>query len=95
MGAGPIHFDERLNEWGSGLSEVSCDTLSRPRRSERRPLGSAKRVSSHGRLSMRQARATSVQQTLQAMVWHAPQVVVKVVRVPITRKTLPNPLEKS
>jgi hypothetical protein len=95
MSAGRIHFDERLDEWGSRLFNVPRDTPTRPRRSKRMPLGSAKPVSASERLSMRQARATSVQQTLQAMVRHAPPVVVKVVRVPITIKALPNPLGKS
>jgi hypothetical protein len=95
MSTAHVRINDRLDEWGSRLFNVPRDTPPRPRRSTRTPLGSAKPVSASGRLSMRQARATSVQQTLQAMVRHAPQVVVKVVRVPITIKALPNPLGKS
>ena len=85
-------MDERLDEWGSRLFNVSRDTPSRPRRSKRTPLGSPKPVSSSGRLSTSQARTTYVRQTLQAMVRRAPQVMVKLVRAPKGMKGISNNL---
>lgn len=82
MIAARITFDERLDEWGSRLFNVSRDTPSWPRRSKRTPLGSTKLVSPSERLSTSQARTTYVRQTLQAMVHRAPQVMVKLVRAP-------------
>ena len=85
-------IDERLDEWGSRLFNISTETLPRPRRSTRNPLGSAKPVSTGGRLSSRQTRANYVRQKLQAMVRRAPQVVVKLVRAPKGMKGISNNL---
>ncbi|MDR4467194.1 MAG: relaxase/mobilization nuclease domain-containing protein [Nitrospira sp.] len=85
-------IDKKLDEWGSRLFNVSTETLPRPRRSTRIPLGSAKPVSTGGRLSNSQARATYVRQKLQAMVRRAPQVVVKLVRAPKGMKGISNNL---
>jgi len=88
----PNQIDEQLGVWGSRLFNVSTETLPRPRRSTRVPLGSARPVSTGGRLSTSQARATYVRQKLQAMVRRAPQVVVKLVRVPKGMKGISNNL---
>ncbi len=85
-------IDLKLDEWGSRLFNVSTETLPRPRRSTRSPLGSAKPMSSGGRLSTSQARATYVRQKLQAMVRRSPQVVVKLVRAPKGMKGISNNL---
>ncbi|UVT19643.1 MAG: hypothetical protein H8K03_17910 [Nitrospira sp.] len=85
-------IDEKLDEWGSRLFNVSTETLPRPRSSKCNPLGSAKPVSTGGRLSTPQARATYVRQKLQAMVRHAPQVVVKLVKAPKGMKGISNNL---
>ncbi|MDI3461828.1 MAG: IncQ plasmid conjugative transfer DNA nicking endonuclease TraR [Nitrospira sp.] len=85
-------IDEKLDEWGSRLFNVSTETLPRPRNSKRTPLGSAKPVSTGGRLSTPQARATYVRQKLQAMVRRAPQVVVKLVKAPEGMKGISNNL---
>ena len=85
-------MDERLDEWGSRLFNVSRDTSPRPRRSKRTPLGSAKPVSPSGRLSTPQDRATYVRRKLQAMVRRSPQVVVKLVRAPKGMKGISNNL---
>ncbi|MBS0167357.1 MAG: hypothetical protein JSR29_14840 [Nitrospira sp.] len=85
-------INERLDEWGSRLFNVSRDTPSRPRRSKRTPLGFAKTVSPSGRLSTPQARTTYVRQTLQAMVRRSPQVIVKLVRAPKGMKGISNNL---
>ncbi len=85
-------IDLKLDEWGSRLFNVSTETLPRPRRSTRLPLGSAKPVSAGGRLSKPRARATYVRQKLQAMVRRAPQVVVKLVRAPKGMKGISNNL---
>ena len=85
-------IDGKLDEWGSRLFNVSTETLPRPRRSKRIPLGSAKPVRTSRRLSTPQARATYVRQKLQAMVRHAPQVVVKLVRAPKGMKGISNNL---
>lgn len=87
-----VDFDERLDEWGSRLFNVSRDTSSRPRRTKRTPLGSAKPVSSGGRVSTPQARTAYVRQKLQGMVRRAPQVVVKLVRAPRGMKGISNNL---
>jgi hypothetical protein len=92
MSAARMNFDERFDEWGSRLFNVSRDTPPRPRRSKRTPLGSAKPVSPSGRLSTPQARTTYVRQTLQAMVRRAPQVMVKLVRAPKGMKGISNNL---
>jgi len=92
MSAARIDFEERLDEWGSRLFNVSRDTPSRPRRTKRTPLGSAKPVNSGGRLSTPQARTTYVRQTLHAMVRRAPQVMVKLVRAPKGMKGISNNL---
>jgi hypothetical protein len=85
-------IDEKLDEWGSRLFNVSMETLPRPRSGKRIPLGSAKPVSSGGRLSTPQARAAYVRQKLQAMVRSAPQVVVKLVKAPKGMKGISNNL---
>ncbi len=85
-------IDLKLDEWGSRLFNVSTETLPRPRRSTRSPLGSVKPVGTGGRLSTSQARATYVRQKLQAMVRRAPQVVVKLIRAPKGMKGLSNNL---
>lgn len=85
-------IDQKLDEWGSRLFNVSTETLPRPRRSTRISLGSAKPVSTGGRLSTSQARATYVRQKLQAMVRRSPQVVVKLVRAPKGMKGISNNL---
>ncbi len=85
-------IDQKLDEWGSRLFNVSTETLPRPRRSKRIPLGSAKFVSTGGRLSTSQARATYVRQKLQAMVRRSPQVMVKLVRAPKGMKGISNNL---
>lgn len=87
-----VSLDERLDEWGSRLFNVSRDTPLRPRRSTRTPLGSPKPVSAGGRLSTPQARTTYVRQKLQAMVRRAPQVMVKLVRAPKGMKGISNNL---
>ncbi|MBX3301046.1 MAG: hypothetical protein KF693_02405 [Nitrospira sp.] len=86
------HIDQKLDEWGSRLFNVSTETLPRPRRSTRSPLGAAKLVSTGGRLSSRQARTNYVRQKLQAMVRRSPQVVVKLVRAPKGMKGISNNL---
>jgi hypothetical protein len=85
-------IDEKLDEWGSRLFNILTETLPRPRNSKRIPLGSAKRVSTGGRLSTPQARANYVRQKLQAMVRRAPQVVVKLVKAPKGMKGISNNL---
>lgn len=85
-------IDEKLDEWGSRLFNVSTETLPRPRGSKRNSLDSAKPVSTGGRLSTPQARATYVRQKLQAMVRRAPQVVVKLVKAPKGMKGISNNL---
>ncbi len=92
MSSPRVSMDERLDEWGSRLFNVSRDTPPRPRRSKRTPLGSVKPVSAGGRLSTSQARATYVRQKLQAMVRRAPQVMVKLVRAPKGMKGISNNL---
>ncbi|WP_413936776.1 relaxase/mobilization nuclease domain-containing protein [Nitrospira sp. BLG_1] len=87
-----IQIDERLDEWGSRLFNVSTETLPRPRASKNIRLGSAKFMSTGGRLSTSQTRATYVRQKLQAMVRRAPQVVVKLVRAPKGMKGIANNL---
>jgi hypothetical protein len=78
MSAAHISIDERLDEWGSWLFNVSTETLPRPRRSTRVPLGSAKPVRTGRGLSAPQARV--------------PQVVVKLVRAPKGMKGISNNL---
>ena len=85
-------IDQKLDEWGSRLFNVSTETLPRPRSSRNVPLSSATFVSTGGRLSTPQARATYVRQKLQAMVRRAPQVVVKLVRAPKGMKGISNNL---
>jgi hypothetical protein len=92
MSTGRVSLDARLDEWGSRLFNVSTETLPRPRRSKRTPLGSPKPVSAGGRLSTPQARATYVRHKLQAMVRRSPQVVVKLVRAPKGMKGISNNL---
>ena len=85
-------INEQLDEWGSRLFNVSTETLPRPRRSTRVPLGSAKPVRPGGRLSTSQARASYVRQKLQSMVRRSPQVMVKLVRAPKGMKGISNNL---
>ncbi len=85
-------IDQKLDEWGSRLFNVSTETVPRPRRSQRSLLGSAKPAKTGGRLSTAQARATYVRQKLQAMVRRAPQVMVKLVRAPKGMKGISNNL---
>jgi len=89
----PINrIDEKLDEWGSRLFNVSTETLPRPRSSKRIALGLAKPASTGGRLSTPHARATYVRQKLQAMVRRSPQVVVKLVKSPKGMKGISNNL---
>ncbi len=88
----PNQIDDKLDEWGSRLFNVSTETLPRPRRSTGSSLGSAKPVSTGGLFSTSQARATYVRQKLQVMVRRAPQVVVKLVRAPKGMKGISNNL---
>ncbi len=92
MSSTSSQIDDKLDEWGSRLFNVSTETLPRPRSSRSVRLSSAKRVSTGGRLSTPQARTTYVRQTLQAMVRRAPQVVVKLVRAPKGIKGISNNL---
>ena len=85
-------IDEKLDEWGSRLFNVSTETLPRSRSSKRLHLGSAKAVSTGGRLTTPEARANYVRQKLQAMVRRAPQVVVKLVKAPKGMKGISNNL---
>ena len=85
-------IDLKLDEWGSRLFNVSTETLPRPRSSKHVGLSSGKFVSTGGRLSTAQARATYVRQKLQAMVRRSPQVVVKLVRAPKGMKGISNNL---
>jgi hypothetical protein len=85
-------IDEKLDEWGSRLFNVSAETLPRPRSSKRISLSSAKPVSTSGRLSTPQARAAYARQKLQAMVRRAPQVVVKLAKAPKGMKGISNNL---
>ena len=85
-------IDLKLDEWGSRLFNVSTETLPRPRSNRNVRLSSAKHVSTGGRLSTSQARATYVRQKLEAMVRRAPQVVVKLVRAPKGMKGISNNL---
>ncbi|HRI38929.1 MAG TPA: hypothetical protein PLO50_10255 [Nitrospira sp.] len=85
-------IDQKLDEWGSRLFNVSTEILPRPRRSKNVRMGSAKFASTGGRLSTSQARATYVRQKLQAMVRRSPQVLVKLVRAPKGMKGIPNNL---
>jgi len=85
-------IDQKLDEWGSRLFNVSTETLPRPRRSRNVRLSSAKSTSTGGRLSTAQARATYVRQKLQAMVRRSAQVVVKLVRAPKGMKGISNNL---
>ncbi len=85
-------IDQKLDEWGSRLFNVSTETLPRPRRSRNVRLSSAKFTSTGGRLSTPQARATYVRRKLQAMVRRSPQVVVKLVRAPKGMKGISNNL---
>jgi hypothetical protein len=45
MSAARSNFDDRLDEWGSRLFNVSRGTPPRPRRTKRTPLGSTKTAS--------------------------------------------------
>ncbi len=92
MSSPTSQIDEKLDEWGSRLFNVSTETLPRPRRSKHVRLSSAKFVSTGGRLSTSQVRATYVRQKLQAMVRRSPQVVVKLVRAPKGMKGISNNL---
>ena len=92
MSSKSSQIDQKLDEWGSRLFNVSTETLPRPRRSTRIPLGSAKPVSTGGRLSTSQARAIYVRRKLQAMVRRSPQAVVKLVRAPKGMKGISNNL---
>ncbi len=92
MTSSRVRIDERLDQWGSRLFNVSTETLPRPRRSKRTPLGSPKPMRAGGRLSTPQTRTTYVRQTLQAMVRRAPQVMVKLVRAPKGMKGISNNL---
>jgi len=85
-------IDLKLDEWGSRLFNVSTETLPRPRSNRNGRLSSAKHVSTGGRLSTPQARATYVRHKLQAMVRRSPQVVVKLVRAPKGMKGISNNL---
>lgn len=85
-------IDLKLDEWGSRLFNVSTETLPRPRSNRNGRLSSAKHVSTGGRLSTSQARATYVRHKLQAMVRRSPQVVVKLVRAPKGMKGISNNL---
>ncbi len=85
-------IDEKLDQWGSRLFNVTTETTPRPRRTKRTPLGSAKPVSAGGRLSTSRARANYVRQKLQAMVRRTPQVVVKLVKAPKGMKGISNNL---
>jgi hypothetical protein len=85
-------IDLKLDEWGSRLFNISTETLPRPRSNRNGRLSSAKHVSTGGRLSTPQARATYVRKKLQAMVRRAPQVVVKLVRAPKGMKGISNNL---
>ncbi|MBK9307873.1 MAG: relaxase/mobilization nuclease domain-containing protein [Nitrospira sp.] len=85
-------IDEKLDEWGSRLFNVSTESLPRPHRSKRNALGSLTPVRTGGPLSTPQARATYVRQKLQAMVRRAPQVVVKLVKAPKGMKGISNNL---
>ncbi len=85
-------IDQKLDECGSRLFNVSTETLPRPRRSRNARLSSAKFATTGGRLSTSQARATYVRQKLQAMVRRSPQVVVKLVRAPKGMKGISNNL---
>ncbi len=85
-------IDQKLDEWGSRLFNVSLETLPRPRSSRNVRLSSAKFANTGGRLSTPQARATYVRQKLQAMVRRAPQVMVKLVRAPKGMKGISNNL---
>jgi hypothetical protein len=85
-------IDQKLDEWGSRLFNVSTETLPRARRSTPVRRSSAKHVSTGRGLSTPQARATYVRQKLQAMVRRAPQVVVKLVRAPKGMKGISNNL---
>ncbi len=85
-------IDEKLDEWGSRLFNVSTETLPRPRRRTRSAFGAARPVSTGGRLSTPHARATYVRRKLQAMVRRSPQVVVKLVRAPKGMKGISNNL---
>ena len=85
-------IDQKLDEWGSRLFNVSTETLPRPRSSRNVRLSSAMSVSTGGRLSTPQVRATYVRQKLQAMVRRAPQVMVKLVRAPKGMKGISNNL---
>ncbi|MBL8039222.1 MAG: hypothetical protein JNN16_17100 [Nitrospira sp.] len=92
MSSTSSQIDQKLDEWGSRLFNVSMETLPRPRRGRSSPLGSAKPLSTGGRLSSPQARATYVRRKLQAMVQRAPQVVVKLVRASKGMKGISNNL---
>jgi hypothetical protein len=85
-------INEQLDEWGSRLFNVSTETLPRPRSSKHVRLSSGKSVSTGGRLSTSQARATYVRQKLQAIVRRTPQVMVKLVRAPKGMKGISNNL---
>jgi Relaxase/Mobilisation nuclease domain len=85
-------IDDKLDEWGSRLFNISTETLPRPRFSMHVRLSSSRFVSTGGRLSTPQARATYVRQKLQAMVRRSPQVVVKLVRAPKGMKGISNNL---
>jgi len=85
-------IDDKLDEWGSRLFNISTETLPRPRRSKHVRLSSAKLMSTGGRLSTPQGLATYVRQKLQAIVRRAPQVVVKLVRAPKGMKGISNNL---
>ena len=85
-------IDQKLDEWGSRLFNVSTETLPRPRSNRNVRLSSNKFVSTGGRLSTAQARATYVRQKLHGIVRRAPQVVVKLVRAPKGMKGISNNL---
>ena len=92
MSSTSSQIDQKLDEWGSRLFNVSTETLPRPRSRRTVRLSSAKFTSTGGRLSTSQARATYVRQKLQAMVRRSPQVVVKLVRAPKGMKGISNNL---
>jgi hypothetical protein len=85
-------IDQKLDEWGSRLFNVSTETLPRARRSTRSPLGLDKPGRTGRGLSTPQARATYVRQKLHGIVRRTPQVVVKLVRAPKGMKGISNNL---
>ncbi len=86
-------IDERLDEWGSRLFNVSTTTPPRQHPGKKGiRLSAVKSARTSGRLGTPQGRANYVRQKLQDMVRRAPQVMVKLAKAPSGMRGISNNL---